>query len=87
MAAPIVFDFVMLEDENNRRARRRERLFRDRSNPLELYDDVEIYTKLRFRRHDLLDLTRELGPDLEFEWKQPRKGSLPALLQVLILVS
>ena len=40
----------------NRRALRRERVFRDRKNPLDEYDDVEMYKKYRFTRFGSLHI-------------------------------
>ena len=42
---------------DDRRPLRRERLFRDRMNPLEKYDDVEIKALFRFERHDILRIS------------------------------
>ena len=39
---------------------RRNRVFRDRKNPLDMYD------KFRFRRHDILTIVDELRDDLEY---------------------
>jgi hypothetical protein len=33
-----------------RRTMRRERIFRDRTNPLEIYDDLELIERFRFER-------------------------------------
>ena len=43
----------------------RNRVFRDRKNPLDMYDDVELYDKFIFRRHDILTIVDELRDDLE----------------------
>jgi hypothetical protein len=36
------------------RAMRRERIFRDRTNPLEIYDDLELIERFRFDRRTIL---------------------------------
>ena len=53
----------VLFDDYVDRAYRRERLFRDRQNPLDVYDDVELYERFRFRRHNLLAIIDELRDD------------------------
>lgn len=68
------------------RRRRREgfidrRIFRDRTNPLEVFDDQEVYKKFRFYRQDIFEIADEIEEDLQ---TLPRKGSLTTLLQVLI---
>ena len=63
-----------------RRQLRRNRVFRDRSNPFERYDDVELYRKFRFRREDILAITEEVEADITLI---NRRGTMPPLLQVL----
>ena len=65
-----------------RRNLRRNRIFRDRRNPLEIFDDTELYSKFRFRRHDILRIVDELRNDLEYP--VTRQGSLPAASQVMV---
>ena len=48
-----------------RRNVRRNRIFRDRSHPLDIYDDVDFYQRFRFRRNDFLQLVDEVGDRLE----------------------
>ena len=56
--------FVNINQErHNRRALRRQRVFRDRQNPLEL-DDIEIFNKYRLPRQVILDLIETLETDL-----------------------
>ena len=66
----------------NRRAIRRNRIFRDRTHPLEIYNDEQIYTKFRFYRHLILQLTDEVRNDIEVVLS--RKGSQTPILQVLL---
>ena len=61
---------------------RRERVFRDRTNPLEVYDDIELHSKFRFNRTEILAMVDEVRDDVEHP--ATRHGSLPALLQVLV---
>ena len=42
---------------------RRNRVFRDRKNPLDMYDDVELYDTFRFGSHDILTIVDELRDD------------------------
>ena len=56
---------------------KRNRVFRDRRNPLEMYDDVELYDW-----HDILTIVDELRDD--FEYPDTRQGPLPATLQVIV---
>lgn len=57
------------------------RIFRDRTNPFDKFDDVELFTKFRFRRHDILAITDDLHVDIDIP---TRKGSLTPLLQVMV---
>ena len=61
---------------------RRERVFRDRFNPLEEYDDVELFQRFRFRRVDIHHIANLLREELQFGYN--RKGSLSPEMQVLI---
>lgn len=65
---------------NNRRNLRRNRVFRDRTNPLDNYDCVDLYKRYRFRRQDILDIVDEVSGDIEVA---NRGFSVPAVLQVL----
>ena len=49
-----------------RRAFRRNRLIRDRKNPLDFCDDVKLRERFRFRRCDIFELVDDLNPDLEY---------------------
>ena len=60
----------------------RERIFRDRTNPLEIYDDVEHYAKFRFTRVHILSIVDDVREAIEYT--TTRQGSLSALLQVFI---
>jgi len=64
-----------------RRSLRRQRVFRDRRNPLDSFSDEDLYAAFRFRRQELLSIIDELRSDIEFT--TPRQGSLPSAMQVL----
>ena len=64
------------------RLHRRGRLYRDRVDPLDKYDDLELYQRFRFGRADINNIVAFLREDLEFGYN--RKGSLSPELQVLI---
>ena len=49
----------------NERARRRERVFRDRTNPLEIYNDTEMFKKYRFDRAGVVNIIDTLPDQLE----------------------
>ena len=76
MANRLVFNFLV------RRHIRRERIFRDRTNPLDLYDDVDLMSRFRFRRADILDLCDIIDDDIDHPL--PRQGSLPSVMQLMI---
>ena len=48
-----------------RRALRRERVFRDRTTPLDIYDDFELIDKYRFDRQSIMMICDMLQDDLE----------------------
>lgn len=48
-----------------RRAMRRERVIRDRTNPLDVYDDLECYQRFRLNRRGIMALVDMLREDLE----------------------
>ena len=54
----------LLYYRNLRRAVRRERVFRDRLNPLDIYDDTDFKNRYRFSRPVVLQLIDELSDDL-----------------------
>ena len=61
---------------------RGERVFRDQANPIDIYDDVELYDRFRFRRNDIMGIVDEIRDDIEYP--ATRQGSLPAVIQLLI---
>lgn len=66
----------------NERAFRRERVIRDRSNPLDIYNDEELIQRFRFCRRDIHELVEELSPDLQFV--SDHNAALTPALQLLI---
>ena len=64
-----------------RRGLRRERVFRDADHPFDVYDDVDLFDRYRFRRHDIMDLVDLVDDNIEIS---NRKGSLTTTLQVLV---
>ncbi len=64
------------------RAIRRERVFKDRSNPLEVLSEKELFEKLRFPRHAIQQLAFDLEEQLRPETS--RNCSIPPLLQICL---
>ena len=48
-----------------RRAMRRERVFRDRNNPMDYMTDMELVKRFRFTRHNMEDLVDQVAPMIE----------------------
>ena len=74
----MAFQLIVL-DELHRRALRRDRIIRDRLNPLEKYNEEEIYRKYRFPRHEILRLTDLIANDLN---KTNKNHAVPPVLQM-----
>ena len=72
MADPYVM--LMMLRRQGRRALRRERIFRDRVNPLDKSDDVELIRKFRFRRADIMSIVDDVQDELQHV---NRPGSVP----------
>ena len=64
---------LILPRYRQRRLLRRNRIFRDRTNPLDKFNDLELFWQFRFRRADILQITNELKEELEH---LNRKGAL-----------
>ena len=71
---------VQLQLLANHRALRRERLFRDRTNPLDIYDDVEMYKKYRFTRFGCMHLIDLLEARLSHPETTPYQAAYKFLL-------
>ena len=57
-----------LMDYGHRRLHRRERVFRERTNPFDMYDEREMLDRYRFGKADLWKISAEmLGGELEFD--------------------
>lgn len=67
-------------DEQVRRNLRWERVFRDRQNPLDAYDDLDIIHRYRLDRQSIMSII-DLVKD-RLERPTQRSASLPASLQV-----
>ena len=72
----------LVHEEMQRRVVRRERIFRDRTQPLEVYDDVELVQRYRFRRADIFWLVDEFEGELEYDCA--RRGGLSLLMEVMV---
>ena len=68
-----------------KRSLRRERIFRDITNPLDIYNDIELYERFKFPRQRLLELIDELRPDLEHPTR--RQSAIAAEIQTLVWLS
>ena len=75
--------YLALQLFNDRRALRRQRIFRDHLDPADIYDNDEFFSKHRFPKQDVVDMTRELV-DQELIGSSGRKGELPPFLQVCL---
>ena len=65
-----------------RRALRRERVFRDRRNPLDHYDDAELVKRYRFSREGIMTITDIVAADVQHPTR--RNYALLPYQQVLI---
>ena len=70
-------EFMAIEEEEIPR-----RIFRDRQNPLDIYNDAQLLSEYRFDRESLFKITSKLEPDLDHQTR--RNHALPAVQQVLI---
>lgn len=61
---------------------RRERLIRDRLNPLEFYDEIEIKALFRLERETILDIVEQLHPRLQYN--SSRNSGLTTIQQVCL---
>ncbi|XP_061191721.1 putative nuclease HARBI1 [Saccostrea echinata] len=71
--------FVVLFDSE--RAKRRERVFRDRSNPLDTFNDTEVVARYRFPRRYIFELV-DLVQD-KIQHPTTRSYAIPSHIQVL----
>jgi hypothetical protein len=71
--------FIMFHTD---RALRRERVFRDRNNPLETMHDVDLIARYRFPRRDILEMTNAVQDQLERPTS--RSSAIPPITQVSV---
>lgn len=76
--APAVALFI----ESQRLKQKPERKFRDRQNPLEIFNPQEVYSKFRFRPHQIVELCSFVEDKVNFAAE--RKGSLSTILMVCL---
>ena len=74
----------MAETSTEKTDLKKRRIFRDRTNPLDVYDDVEMLTKFCFRPTDILEITQELKGHIQHP---NRTGALPPILQLGLVFS
>ena len=72
-----------LVDEAAERGMRRKRLFRDRNNPLDSLDDLQLYQRFRLNRQGICELSDMLDVDLKRVTN--RSMAMSSTLQVLLL--
>lgn len=64
-----------------RRNFRRNRVFRDRQQPLEMYDDIDLLKRFRMPRHVILEVIDMIRDDIEHPTR--RNHAIPPSIQVL----
>ena len=70
-------------DYGHRSLHRRERVFRERTNPFDMYDEREMLDRYRFGKADLWKISAEmLGGELEFD--STRLGGTTTIIQLMI---
>ncbi|XP_064619460.1 putative nuclease HARBI1 [Lineus longissimus] len=74
--------FELAELVERRRALRRERVFRDRRNPLDIFSDGELLQRYRFSRNGIMFITDLVTPHIEHPTR--RSSALLPYQQVLI---
>ena len=72
----------ILELAELRRGMRRERIFRDRRNPIDIFDDAELVKRYRFSREGIMRITDIVKNDIEHPTR--RNHALLPSQQVLI---
>lgn len=78
---PLRLVYQLMGNGQERNPIRRQRVFRDRTNPLDVYNDAEFRERFRFRREDVLNLCEDIGDAIDVSMRQ---GSLPVSMQILI---
>ena len=72
--------FLVLRNRQQRHLIRKERVFRDRTHPLDAYDDDETRRRYRLSRQMILELYDMIG--VELEPRTNRNHAVPGLLQI-----
>ena len=67
----------LAEDEENASSMARQRVFRDRTDPLDCYDDLELVQRFRFSRSSISKITELISDRLNFT--QRSQAVLPHL--------
>ena len=80
--ARILHVLDILDDDDQREQGRRPRIVRERVDPLELYDDVDLVKRFRFRRRDIEFILHEIEGELQH--RSERNSALPPSLQLLL---
>ena len=78
--AGILIHLRNIADRNRNRRLVRPRVFRDRTHPLDMYDDEEIRRRYRLTRQLIMSLHDIIGPGLEPDTN--RNHAVPAILQL-----
>ena len=52
----------LMQMVETRRSIRGERVFRDRTNPVDSIDDLQLYSRYQFHRNELLQMVQEMRP-------------------------
>ena len=83
--AAVLAAFRLRQQANRQRPLRRERVFRDRTHPLDSYNDIELFRKYRFDRNGCIYLIDLLTDDLRHQ--SQRNQALSPSLQVFIALN
>ena len=75
-------DMIVIAALRKKKQIRKKRIFRDRLNPFDSYDDDQIYRRFRFHRPQIIHIVDMVKDTIEFPLK--RKGSLRGDLALVI---
>ena len=76
-------DKLIQYNEDNEGPRPRQRVLRDRLHPLDIYDDVDIYARLRFRKDGIMKITDMMLAE-DIQHNSDLNGALPPSIQVCV---
>ncbi|XP_071500727.1 putative nuclease HARBI1 [Diadema antillarum] len=85
MAAVLQAFRAIREREEYERARRRERVFRDRNHPLDVYNDEDIFRKYRFTREGCIRIIDMVGDSLQHDTR--RNHALSPSQQIFVALN